>query len=303
MEILRVPPYPLEASWVLPLPDTNYSIQLEDLVDHSIQTVQVVSDSSSKVTYQLPREAVQFDREFSIRFYDENDSIVIDENLSVYRPYVDPNTLGTTASEIAEYKMLEIVARAIMDEFISHGFYNHKLVIQGVGTGTDYFPIWHQANRVLKVYENDILLYDIDAADPADNSYEFKIMLDNSAIYRVLPAGTNRSESAPIVLPSSRGDIWNGTATEKSFMKTLDYTFVMDVGNKSIPADIEYAAKLLIDDLKCGKLDYYKRYISSYNTDQFRIQFDKKIFEGTGNIIVDKILGKYVNTIGRLGAL
>ena len=190
-----------------------------------------------------------------------------------------------------------------MDEFTSHGFYNHKFVIQGVGTGTDYFPIWHPSNRVLKVYENDILVYDADAEDPTTNIYEYRVMLDNSAIYRMLPEGVNRSESAPIVLPSSRGDIWNGTASGQSFMKTFDYTFIMDVGHKTIPPDIEYAAKLLIDDLKCGKLDYYKRYISSYNTDQFKIQFDKKMFEGTGNIIVDKILGKYVNTIGRLGAL
>ncbi len=37
------------------------------------------------------------------------------------------------------------------------------------------------------------------------------------------------------------------------------------------------------------KLDYFKRYASAYNTDQFRIQFDKTLFAGTGNLIVDKI--------------
>jgi hypothetical protein len=50
-------------------------------------------------------------------------------------------------------------------------------------------------------------------------------------------------------------------------------------------------------------MEYYKRYITSYNTDQFKIQFDKKMLEGTGNIIVDKILGKYVQTITRFGVL
>jgi hypothetical protein len=55
--------------------------------------------------------------------------------------------------------------------------------------------------------------------------------------------------------------------------------------------------------LKCGKLDYYKRYISAYNTDQFRIQFDKSMMDGTGNFIVDKILEKYETTITKPGIL
>ena len=83
-----------------------------------------------------------------------------EDNLSILRPYVDPSELGTTASEIAEYKTLELVARSIIDTYVGDGFYNHKMVINGVGQGTDYFPIRHDANRVLKVYENNVLVYD-----------------------------------------------------------------------------------------------------------------------------------------------
>ena len=60
---------------------------------------------------------------------------------------------------------------------------------------------------------------------------------------------------------------------------------------------------MLIEDIKCGKLDYYKRYITSYNTDLFKIQFDKSMFDGTGNYIVDKILEKYEFNITRPGVL
>ena len=60
---------------------------------------------------------------------------------------------------------------------------------------------------------------------------------------------------------------------------------------------------MLIEDIKCGKLDYYTRYISAYNTDQFRIQFDKSMMAGTGNMIVDRILDKYVKTITKPGVL
>ena len=70
-----------------------------------------------------------------------------------------------------------------------------------------------------------------------------------------------------------------------------------------MPNDITDATKMLIEDIKCGKLDYYKRYVNKYSTDQFKIEYDKKMIEGTGNILVDKILDKYVETIIRPGVL
>ena len=60
---------------------------------------------------------------------------------------------------------------------------------------------------------------------------------------------------------------------------------------------------MLIDDLKCGKLDYYKRSIVNYSTDQYRIQIEKSALNGTGNILVDKILDKYINTTINPGVL
>jgi hypothetical protein len=59
----------------------------------------------------------------------------------------------------------------------------------------------------------------------------------------------------------------------------------------------------LVDDICNGKLEYFKRYTTGYNTDQFRVQFDRSSFEGTGNIIVDKILSKHVKAIQTLGVL
>jgi len=68
--------------------------------------------------------------------------------------------LATSSSEIAEYKKWEIVARSIMDQYMFNAdFYNHKLVIVKEGQGNDYFPIWHPVNKVLKVYENNVLIY------------------------------------------------------------------------------------------------------------------------------------------------
>jgi hypothetical protein len=301
MEVLRIPPYPIVTSWDVPEPNTDYTIYIEDLVDHSYETVEATSDANAKIEYVIPRSKAQFDRTFLFQIKDETDEIVVDSNLDILRPYIDYRTLGTTATEIQEYKMLELVARNIIDSVIDDGFYNNKHVVQTVGLGADYFPVWEDLNKVLKVYENNVLVYDID--DPTAGPYQYVVTLDNSAIQRVEVNTYNRSESRPITLPVSPGNIAFYGYAGVAFPVGFDYTLILDVGHKAVPPDIEYATKLLIDDLKCGKLDYYNRYVSSYNTDQFRIQFDKALFDGTGNMIVDKILDKYKKSITKIGIL
>lgn len=306
---MRVPPYPITTTWNLPIPNYEYIVYVEDLVDHSVTETNIFSDANGVLTYTIPLAQVQYDRRFFIKFYDsEHEHTLYEENLDVIRPYVNPTSLGTTATEIAEYKMYELVARSIIDTVVNNGFYNHKLIVQGVGQGTDYFPIWEETSKVLKVYENDVLVYDIDAVDPTTNVYTYKVTTNNSAIYRIDPSDVigdvnNRFEYHPMVLPGSSGDLAHVGYRTVAFPTGYDYTFILDSGYKAVPPDVEVATKMLIEDLKCGKLEYFKRYMSAYNTDQFRIQFDKSMFNGTGNYIVDKILDKYITTITKPGVL
>jgi hypothetical protein len=88
-----------------------------------------------------------------------------------------------------------------------------------------------------------------------------------------------------------------------AFPEGADYIMLLETGYKVVPYDIQDATLMLIDDIKCGKLDYYKRYIKNYSTDQFKIEYDKRLIDGTGNILVDKILEKYKENIIRPGVL
>jgi hypothetical protein len=303
MEVLRVPPYPLTTTWTLPIPNYEYVVYVEDLVDHSVTETNIFSDANGKLIYEIPLAQVQYDRKFFIKFYDtEHIHTLYEENLDIVRPYTDPNKLGTTASEIEEYKTFEMVARSIIDTVIVDGFYNSKHIVQKVADGSDYFSIWEDLNKVLKVYENNVLVYDVET--PETNMYDFMVTFDNSAIQRVIAEQYNRIETGAQQYPRAFGDLANVFGTSAvAFPKGWDYTFVLDIGYRALPPDVEYATKLLIEDLKCGKLDYYTRYVTSYNSDQFKIQFDKKIFEGTGNMIVDKILDKYTVTIPKPGLI
>jgi hypothetical protein len=302
MEVMRVPPYPITTTWTLPIANYTYVQVVEDLVDHSVVETTVHSNANGIVTYVLPLEKIQFDRKFYIKFYDtEHEHILYEENLDIIRPYVNANKIGDTASEISEYRMHELLARAIIDTIIPNGFYNYKKVIQAVGQGSDYFPLWYDTNKILKVYENNVLVYDVDT--PLTNICDYIITLDNSAVQRVLTGNWNRAESAPPNLPISIGDLGYFGYNTVSFPAGYDYTFIVDSGYKTIPSDVEIATRALIEDIKCGKLDYYKRYVTSYNTDQFTIEFDKAVFSGTGNMLVDKILDKYSNTILKPGII
>lgn len=302
MEILRVPPYPITTTWTLPDANYDYIVYVEDLVDHSIEETTITSNSAGVVTYTLPAGKVQFDRQFLIRFYDEeHEHIIYESNLDVIRPYTNPADLGTTASEIAEFKKWELIARSLIDTYTGIGFYNHKSILQVIGNGLDYMPVWRDANRVLKVYENNVLIYDIDTPDT--NAFNYKVTLDNSAIVKEFTGQTNLITTPSPTLPISRGDYVYDDRNYGTFFKGADYLFVLDEGFRAIPPDIQYATEMLMDDLKCGKLDYYQRYVTSYNTDQFRLQFDKTMLEGTGNVIVDKILDKYMKSITKVGVL
>jgi len=222
-----------------------------------------------------------------------NEVFLQDETYEIVRPYVDPSTKASTASDIATYAINEEIARAVIDSIITEGFYYKKKVLNFTGTGSDYLPIWDDVKKVLEVYENNKLVED----------RQYEVTSDKTAIVEKSLDNINRAESAPLVLPAAASDSLDPQFVYRGFGKTWDYRITVEHGYTAVPSDIVRATEMLVHDIECGKLDYYKRFISSYNTDQFRIQFDKGLFEGTGNIIVDKILSKYAKSITKIGVL
>jgi hypothetical protein len=323
MQILRVPPYPISVTYTVPDALTSYVFVIEDVENQDITQEAILSTSQSKVTFELPVSFSKYDKSYSLAIYEEvsegvlADEPVVEDNLDISRPYIDPSTLGTTATEIAQYTEYENLARAIIDN-VTGGFYNKRTYLETVGQGTDYIPLWERTNKILKVYENAELVYDVDNADgPALAEWNYLITKDKTAITKDPVAYTDainraeRKKSGMFVAPSDSFALFD---TEDSgniytisggvaFNEGYDYIFQLETGYKVVPYDIQDATRMLIEDIKCGKLDYYKRYVTSYNTDQFKIQFDKRILDGTGNILVDKILSKYVQSITKLGVL
>jgi hypothetical protein len=298
MEILRVSPYAdVPANFVVPTGITNkdISVTITDMADLSISELNF-PDASSGDLLEISLSG-KYDSSYRVEVVSdlggEDEEILQDETYEIVRPYVDPSTKGTTASDISAYAINEEIARAVIDSVIPEGFYYKKKVLSFTGTGSDYLPIWDDVKKVLSVYENNKLVTD----------RQFEVTPDKTAIVEKSTDNINRAESAPLVLPAASSDSLDPQFVYRGFGKTWDYAITVEHGYTNVPSDITRAAEMLIHDIECGKLDYYKRFISSYNTDQYRIQFDKGLFEGTGNIIVDKILSKYAKSITKIGVL
>ena len=329
MNILRLPPYPLSVTYTVPDASTDYIIVIEDVADLTEIEESVTSNANSKITYSLTGDFVKYDKSYAVSIYEDAGSsgadlvrgdIVVEDNLNIERPYVNPTTLATsgTATDIAAYTEYEGLARSIIDS-ITGGFYYNRTYLEVVGQGTDYVPLWKKTHKILKAYENAELVYDLSDTvnGPALKSYTYVITKDKSAITKDPLEATdalNRAERKYPNIPVAPSDSISLFDTEDSgnvqtivpavaFPEGIDCIFLLETGYKVVPNDITDATKMLIEDIKCGKLDYYKRYIKNYSTDQFKIEYDKRMIDGTGNILVDKILDKYVETIIRPGVL
>jgi hypothetical protein len=251
--------------------------------------------------------------------------IVVEDNLDIARPYVDPvklaklNTTGT-ATDIANYIEWENLARAIIDSIVPGGFYYERSWYETNGNGTDYMPLWDRTYNILKAYENNVLVWDYNDSPQAqgDGQWNYLLSKDKTAILKEwtqigdqsyirqvgTPNGVPLGQSDSIYLYDTEDSpVTLGVAPGVTFPITFNYLFHLETGYKVVPYEIQDATKMLIEDIKCGKMEYHKRYITNYSTDQYRIQIDKSALSGTGNIIVDKILEKYITNFGMPGVL
>jgi hypothetical protein len=331
------------------------------------------------------RVPLKYDADYKVQVFTGTSLIqsnmFFEDYFEVRRPYVNPNTKGTTATEIATYKENEHLARAIIDSIVTDGFYYKRHLINTLGLGNDYLAVWDNLKRVVKLYENNVLIFkdednieitDYWDVDPTSNTnvgfittkqldytvgdtvkitgstnmdgtyllqelledsgtygfrinrtvttaeanattafgyvkkvwaLEYEFIPDQTAIVLKYTGELNRYESTPNNFPTASSDYIGMLYGSRGFIAGYDYTIIGEDGYIMVPSDIKKATEMIVEDIECGKLDYYKRYINGYNTDQFNVKFDKAVFEGTGNILVDKILSKYMKTITHPGVL
>lgn len=320
MNILRQPPFPLSISYSGLNADEEYILQIYDDYSKLVETFDVTADGSGVVTQELGADFARYDGTFSVYIYskdvlNEADEIVVVDTLYIYRPYTNPLSLAETEGEYDAYIMYERTARQIID-MVTGGFYYESGQIETLGSGADILPVSKRINRINYVYKNNLLDYDRFSTSASATQDTYFITPDHTAISIAVGYEISKSQYKNVQLPVGASDsfmlygddydaVSNMTEYRGVPMFPEKYTYVIygEFGWPVVPQDIQDATKMLIDDIKCNKLTYVNRYISEYQTDQFRVKYNDLASAGTGNMIVDKLLSKYASLINKLGVL
>lgn len=318
MDILRQPPFPLQVSYEGLVANSTYLLEIYDDHTNTILSEMVGADESGIIEYTLPDDFEKYDETYALYIYDidlnnQPYATVIIDNLHIYRPYINPLSLAETQGEEEEYILLERTARQIIDAIVG-GFYYNSGEIETTGLGTDYIPLTKRANKINEVYENNVKVYD--RLNPINGQHAYIITPDKSAMTISISGDYNRLQSKQVHMPIGASDSFMlygddydavDALTEFKgaglFPKDWDYTIYGEWGWAVVPQDIQNATRLLINDLKCNNLSYINKYITEYQTDQFRIKYGDLATKGTGNFIVDKILESYAAPLYKLGVI
>ena len=318
MDILRQPPFPIEVSYEDLTANETYILEIYN--DHSelILSEQVTASSLGAISYNLPTYFEKYDGTYSLYVYTMDvdevaDQTVVIDSLYIYRPYINPETLSDDQCDVEEYTVLERTARHIIDTIVG-GFYYESKSEEANGLGADVLPLRKRANQINAVYENNVKVYD--RINPIDGQYLYAITPDSTALTIQVVGEYNRAQSKTVRIPLAASDSFmlygdnydqvlslteiNGAPL---FPKDWDYIISGEWGWPVVPQDIKDATRLLVDDIKCGRLSYISKYITEYQTDQFKIKYSDMSLTGSGNLVVDRILERYSTPMYRLGVI
>ena len=290
MEVLRINGSVPTVSFSDLVPSGVYTLEYSDILSDIVISASATANGSGDISFLLDEKYASYDAVLDATVYDYLDEIVITTNIDVIRPYTNISTLATDLNKtIAQVKEMERIARYIIDSEVSQGFSYVRKEKEIVGNGSDYLVVNEKINKLYKVYENGTLLYD---STSNTNETNFAISKDKTSIVPVYEQD-NKTEYP---------QVWRDRYLSRAFADGYDYVIDADFGYKVVPQDIQEATRLLCSDISSDNMKYLNKYIESFDNDDFKIKFAKNFNSSTGNLVVDRILTKYKNSI-RVGVL
>lgn len=290
MEVLRINGSIPTVSFSDLVPSGVYTIEYSDLLTDETFSATASANGSGDITFTLDDKYISYDGNLEARVLDTYDEEVVVTNIDVLRPYCDIYSLATDLNKtVAQVKEIERIARYIIDSETFGGFKFVRKEKEVVGLGSDYLVIDEKIHKLYKLYENLELVYD---STSETNEQEFEISKDKTSIV-LTQTQTNRV---------NYNRVWRDRYLDVDFADGFEYLVDADFGWKVIPQDIQEATALLAADISSDNMKYINKYIESFDNDDFKIKFAKNFNASTGNLVVDRILTKYKNSI-RIGVL
>ena len=298
MIIRRVPGAVYETSFNLA--GNLYVVIEETIGDSPYQQLTAYATETDALVVDLS-DFADYDRVLTVSVYNGDGKLLEEQSIEIIRPYaVYDSESGLTEEEFYEQ---EAIARTLIDT-VTGGFYRTRRMVSYESPGGDFLALYGGIVKIHGAWLNGYKVYD--AANPNSRSW-FRISPDRASI--IIDGYGNRRAGNDVNRRWSPSDYLGWTYESwtdhksydgGSFGYSNDYLFDVEVGYRAVPSDIALATRMLIDGGQCSD-EYLNKWIIEYDTDQYRIKYDKSAFTGTGNRGVDMILAKYTNTGGRIG--
>jgi len=203
------------------------------------------------------------------------------DTVQVVTPYVsigDIKALNADAT-YEEIKYAEAFARLNIDAYTGQNFGKRVSQVNMHGNDQNVLVLPHRIIRIDEVLVDDTLVW---AADPPYN--EFGKNLDITDTNYGIHATVSEFSATFDEGYYSLGNTWR---------KNRKYTVNGLYGWETPPEEVSYAGKLLVDDYFCKETAWKKRFVEQINASDWRVVFNQKQFQGTGNFYADKILDRY----------
>lgn len=294
MELLRKPPFPLSLEYSdLPI-TTDVVATFASTRNTFVEDVEATTDGAGDVTFELGERFSRYDGEYSLIVYegtsDAKEDVLLMDTVRVVRPYIDALELAPTGKE-DEYLKLERTARIMIDNIVG-GFYYTLATYDLVGNGTDMLVVGDRVNKLLRVTENNVLMYEIDGED---NNATYALNTDKTAVILFQDQEADIYQGRPVLPTGASSDSYeNPLFRSVTFPSGYDYVIQVESGWPMVPQDIKEATTILLEDMACGNPNYWAKYVREYETKDYRVDFHRPSFAGTGNVIVDQILARYI---------
>ena len=246
------------------------------------------------------------DRTVTISAYNAVGDLLFEQAVEIVRPYATP-PIGATEAEVTDFYAKESIARTVIDS-LTGGFYLRRKMIGYESMGGDIIPLKDNIIKIFRVWENGRLAFDVTSAS-FEHTKLFFISSDRSSIIahtgqvNRIAGNSSRAGWAPSDYTRETYDSIDMSRpyTSGSFPKGFDYVLDVLQGYAYLPSEITTATNLLINSGQCTD-QYLNRYITEYDTDQYRIKYSKEALDGTGNRQVDMILAPFINSNGAIRA-
>lgn len=292
IEYLRQDNNPLTITYTASSYATNVFFEIYDLdTEEFVQGGAGVNTGSYTYNITLNTDSTAYDRNIKIEYVTTATDGAYGEvqYASLMRPYATPARIRQLAdidSSVTDETLtkLEKKARLFINGYLGMNFYKEKRSIVAYGNNTDILNLPDFAVRVDEIYEDDLKIYQYDSS-----TYELEYPIEiTDSKNRIKIVNSPEKNTEIMEFPKFSVFYYEGV-----FKKDYSYRLEGIFGWEYIPADVEMATALIVEDYLCNDFNVRNKNIGQLSNDSYEIKYGGDFATGTGNLLVDNLLSYY----------